>query len=58
MFLAGYRLCGIKLRGLDLTPEDIIGQLDLIDRGFDDIEHRICNMDTEHTGISGYGDQT
>lgn len=38
-----------QLRGLDLTPEDIIGQLDLIDRGFDDIEHRIGNMDTEHT---------
>ena len=38
-----------QLRGLDLTPEEIIGQLDLIDRGFDDIEHRICNMDTEHT---------
>ena len=38
-----------QLRGLDLTPEDIIGQLDLIDRGFDDIEHRISNMDKEHS---------
>ena len=38
-----------QLRGLDITPEDIISQLDLIDRGFDDIEHRILNMDTEHT---------
>ncbi len=38
-----------QLRGLDITPEDIISQLDLIDRGFDDIEHRIMNMDTEHT---------
>ena len=47
-----------QLRGLDLTPEDIIGQLDLIDRGFDDIEHRICNMDTGIPGISEYGDQT
>ncbi len=38
-----------QLRGLDITPEDIVSQLDLIDRGFDDIEHRIMNMDTEHT---------
>ncbi len=38
-----------QLRGLELEPEDIISQLDLIDRGFDDIEHRIMNMDTEHT---------
>lgn len=38
-----------QLRGLDLKPDDIISQLDLIDRGFDDIEHRIMNMDTEHT---------
>ena len=38
-----------QLRGLDITPEEIISQLDLIDRGFDDIEHRIMNMDTEHT---------
>lgn len=28
---------------------DIIGCLDRIERGFDDIEHRIANMDKEHT---------
>lgn len=31
------------------TEEDVIELLDLIERGFDDIEHRISNMDKEHT---------
>uniref|UniRef100_UPI004055DEC5 Wadjet anti-phage system protein JetA family protein n=1 Tax=Agathobacter sp. TaxID=2021311 RepID=UPI004055DEC5 len=38
-----------KLRGIELTPEDICEQLDLIEKGFADIEHRIINMDREHT---------
>lgn len=38
-----------NLRGLDVAAEDIEEQLDLIERGFDDIEHRISNMDKEHT---------
>ena len=29
--------------------EDVIDLLDLIERGFDDIEHRIANMDREHS---------
>ena len=29
--------------------EDVLELLDLIERGFDDIEHRISNMDKEHT---------
>lgn len=29
--------------------EDVLDLLDLIERGFDDIEHRISNMDKEHT---------
>lgn len=29
--------------------EDVIDLLDLIERGFDDIEHRIANLDKEHT---------
>ena len=31
------------------TKEDVLELLDLIERGFDDIEHRIANMDKEHT---------
>ena len=31
------------------TGEDVLELLDLIERGFDDIEHRISNMDKEHT---------
>ncbi len=38
-----------KLRGLDIQVEELENQLDLIERGFDDIEHRIINMDREHT---------
>ncbi len=29
--------------------EDVLDLLDMIERGFDDIEHRISNMDKEHT---------
>lgn len=38
-----------QLRGIELTMEDICDQLDLIEKGFSDIEHRIMNMDREHT---------
>lgn len=38
-----------KLRGVDVQEEYLVEQLELIDRGFDDIEHRIINMDKEHT---------
>lgn len=38
-----------RLRGLDIQVEELEKQLDLIERGFDDIEHRIINMDKEHT---------
>lgn len=31
------------------TKEDVLELLDLIERGFDDIEHRISNMDKEHS---------
>jgi len=31
------------------TKDDVLDLLDLIERGFDDIEHRISNMDKEHT---------
>lgn len=37
-----------QLRGIDLTIDDICEQLDLIEKGFSDIEHRIINMDREH----------
>lgn len=35
--------------GKIVTPADIIEKLDQIERGFDSIEHRIANMDREHT---------
>lgn len=38
-----------QLRGMELSIEDICDQLDLIEKGFSDIEHRIINMDREHT---------
>lgn len=37
-----------KSRG-KTTPGDIVEKLDLIERGFDHIEHRIANMDKEHS---------
>lgn len=30
-------------------PEDVLDLIDMIERGFDDIEHRIANMDKEHS---------
>ena len=38
-----------QFRGVEVQAEELVGQMDLIDRGFDDIEHRIMNMDKEHT---------
>ena len=35
-------------RAMGDTRDDVLSLLDLIDRGFDDIEHRISNMDKEH----------
>lgn len=56
-WLAG--LCSRSRRGrrADVAEEkmsrdieaDVLEKLDLIDRGFDDIEHRIANMDKEHS---------
>lgn len=31
------------------TKDDVIDLMEMIERGFDDIEHRISNMDKEHT---------
>lgn len=38
-----------RLRGLDIQVEELEQQIDMIERGFDDIEYRIINMDKEHT---------
>ncbi len=38
-----------QLRGVEVRAETLMEQLELIERGFDDIEHRIINMDREHT---------
>ena len=38
-----------RSRAMGDTEEDVLELLDLIERGFDDIEHRIANMDKEHT---------
>ena len=38
-----------QLRGKDIQVEELVKHLDMIERGFDDIEHRIINMDREHT---------
>ncbi len=35
--------------GQKVTEGDIVEKLDQIERGFDDIEHRIANMDKEHS---------
>ena len=37
-----------QLRGLEIQTEELVKQIDMIERGFDDIEHRIINMDKEH----------
>lgn len=36
-------------RGVEVPVDALVEQLDLIERGFDDIEHRIMYMDREHT---------
>ena len=38
-----------KAKAAGDTKEDVLELLDLIERGFDDIEHRIANMDREHS---------
>ena len=38
-----------RSRAMGDTGEDVLELLDQIERGFDDIEHRIANMDKEHT---------
>ena len=38
-----------QLRGKEIQVNELIKQIDMIGRGFDDIEHRIINMDKEHT---------
>lgn len=38
-----------RSKALGDTKEDVLDLLDQIERGFDDIEHRISNMDKEHT---------
>ena len=38
-----------RSRAMGDTKEDVLELLDQIERGFDDIEHRIDNMDKEHT---------
>ena len=38
-----------RARAAGDTKEDVLDLLDQIERGFDDIEHRISNMDKEHT---------
>lgn len=43
-------LCGRSGRGEGKNSEEaVLETLDLIERGFDDIEHRIANMDKEHS---------
>ncbi len=37
-----------QLRGKEIQVNELIKQIDMIERGFDDIEHRIINMDKEH----------
>lgn len=38
-----------QLRGITVRTEEVAERLELIERGFDDIEHRIANLDKEHT---------
>ena len=38
-----------RSRAMGDTKEDVLELLDQMERGFDDIEHRIANMDKEHT---------
>ena len=39
----------VRSKMLGDNQDDVLDLLDLIERGFDDIEHRIANMDKEHT---------
>ena len=39
----------VRAKMLGDNQDDVLDLLDLIERGFDDIEHRIANMDKEHT---------
>lgn len=44
------QLCARSKSGkVPVTPQDVVDNLDMIQRGFDDIEHRIANMDKEHS---------
>lgn len=38
-----------QLRGIEINPEEVYEQLEMIERGFTDIEYRIMNMDRVHT---------
>ena len=38
-----------RMRGKSVEVREVLEQIDLIERGFDDIEHRIANMDKEHS---------
>lgn len=42
-----HELC--RRGGEELSPEDVLEKLDQLERGFDDIEHRISNLDREHS---------
>ncbi|MEF9999126.1 MAG: DUF5716 family protein [Lachnospiraceae bacterium] len=37
------------IKSFKKSDEDVIDLIDMIERGFDDIEHRIANMDKEHS---------
>ncbi|GAA6377252.1 hypothetical protein I230019B6_26130 [Firmicutes bacterium i23-0019-B6] len=43
------RLVRERSKAMGDTKDDVVDLLDMIERGFDDIEHRISNMDKEHT---------
>ena len=46
---SGLRVFERERRIQEIRKEDVLELLDLIERGFDDIEHRISNMDKEHS---------
>ena len=42
-----------------MAPSMILQKLDQLERGFDDIEHRITNIDREHSRyVKSYGNKT
>lgn len=43
------RMCAKSSKHKDTAESEIIEKLDQMERGFDDIEHRIANMDREHS---------